>query len=74
LALYGFTASAKAAGNPEYLTVSEALAEYYLKRLSEGGAMVPFWDFDDPQIPGAPRKFIRRRHRRIGRARYGSRS
>jgi unsaturated chondroitin disaccharide hydrolase len=31
------------------------LAGYYLKRLAEGDAMVPFWDFDDPQIPSALR-------------------
>lgn len=54
-AIYGFTASAKATGNPMYLTVAEALSEYYLKRLVEGGAAVPFWDFDAPRSPAALR-------------------
>ena len=54
-AIYGFAASAKATGNPVYLTVAEALAGYYLKRLAEGDAGVPFWDFDDPKIPRALR-------------------
>lgn len=54
-AIYGFAASAKATGNRMYLKDAEALAEYYLKRLTEGGTAVPYWDFDDPQIPSAVR-------------------
>ncbi|MGH6919696.1 MAG: glycoside hydrolase family 88 protein, partial [Geminicoccaceae bacterium] len=52
-AIYGFAATARATGKPEYLDLAERLADYYFARLDDG--LVPYWDFDDPAIPEAPR-------------------
>ena len=52
-AIVGFTASARASGKLEYLRLAERLAEYFLGRLD--ASLIPFWDFDDPAIPDAPR-------------------
>jgi unsaturated chondroitin disaccharide hydrolase len=52
-AIYGFAATARATGKPEHLELAEQLADYYLSRLDDG--LVPYWDFDDPAIPEAPR-------------------
>ena len=58
-AIYGFAATARATGKPEYLELAERLADYYLARLDDG--LVPYWDFDDPAIPDAPRDTPRAR-------------
>jgi unsaturated chondroitin disaccharide hydrolase len=52
-AIYGYTATAQATGKVEYLELAERLGRHYLGRLDE--TLVPFWDFDDPAIPEAPR-------------------
>jgi unsaturated chondroitin disaccharide hydrolase len=52
-AIYGAVATARATGKREYLDLAERLAGYYVGRLDE--RRVPFWDFDDPAIPDAPR-------------------
>jgi unsaturated chondroitin disaccharide hydrolase len=52
-AIYGFAATARATGKPEYLELAERLADYFFRRL--GDDLVPYWDFDDPAIPDAPR-------------------
>ncbi len=52
-AIYGFVASYAATGTPAYLEQAELLAEYWARRV--GDDLVPFWDFDDPSIPAAPR-------------------
>ena len=52
-AIYGFAATAAATRNGAYLEVAETLGRRYLERL--GDHPVPFWDFDDPAIPDAPR-------------------
>ncbi|MGH6704971.1 MAG: glycoside hydrolase family 88 protein [Bradyrhizobium sp.] len=52
-AIYGYVRTAEATGKREYLDLAESLAEYYLRRT--GPDLVPFWDFDDPNIPHAPR-------------------
>jgi unsaturated chondroitin disaccharide hydrolase len=52
-AILGFTATAGATGNREYLELAERLADYFLFRLGDDWA--PYWDFDDPAIPNAPR-------------------
>ncbi len=52
-AIYGFVATYAATGKSEYLTLAERLATYWLRRA--GADLVPFWDFDDPAIPHAPR-------------------
>jgi unsaturated chondroitin disaccharide hydrolase len=52
-AIYGYVRTAEATGRREYLDLAETLADYYLRRT--GADLVPFWDFDDPNIPDAPR-------------------
>ncbi len=52
-AIYGYVATAAATGKRVYLDLAEQLAEYWFRRVGED--LVPFWDFDDPAIPAAPR-------------------
>ena len=52
-AIYGYVRTAEATGKREYLDLAETLADYYLRRT--GPELVPFWDFDDPDIPDAPK-------------------
>lgn len=52
-AIYGFAASARATGKRTYLDLAERLARRFLDRLDD--SLIPFWDFDDPAIPEAPR-------------------
>jgi unsaturated chondroitin disaccharide hydrolase len=52
-AIYGYVRTAEATGKREYLDLAETLADYYLRRT--GPDLVPFWDFDDPNIPNAPK-------------------
>jgi unsaturated chondroitin disaccharide hydrolase len=51
--MYGFARSARQASRPDFLRVSERLADYFLDRLPNDG--VPFWDFDDAAIPNTLR-------------------
>lgn len=48
-AVYGYAATARETGVLGYLDLAEQLAERYLARA--GGAVVPAWDFDDPDAP-----------------------
>ncbi len=50
---YGFLAAHRATGRPEFLTIARRAAEYHLRRMPEDG--VPFYDYDDPRVPAAPR-------------------
>lgn len=52
-AILGFTATARATGKRDYLDLAERLWEYFGRRLGKEPA--PYWDFDDPAIPHAPR-------------------
>ncbi|MEJ1978821.1 MAG: hypothetical protein WDN49_24595 [Acetobacteraceae bacterium] len=52
-AIYGFVATYAATGKPAYLAQAERLAAYWFRRV--GDDFVPYWDFDDPAIPHAPR-------------------
>lgn len=52
-ALYGYTVCYRETKNEAYLRQAEGIAEYILKNLPAD--KVPFWDFDDPKIPEAPR-------------------
>ncbi|WP_299780752.1 glycoside hydrolase family 88 protein [uncultured Formosa sp.] len=51
--IYGFAFSYRETGRKDFLETSIKLANKYLERLPEDG--VPFWDFDDPKIPNAPK-------------------
>ncbi|MFB9052684.1 glycoside hydrolase family 88 protein [Formosa undariae] len=51
--IYGFAMSYRETGNEEFLTTSQKLADHFIERLPEDG--MPYWDFDDPKIPDAPK-------------------
>ena len=54
-AVYGFTMAYRYTHKQAYLEQAEATAQFFLnhKNLPEDG--IPYWDFDDPEIPDAPR-------------------
>lgn len=51
--LYGFTMMYQYTRDEKYLDHAVKIAEYLLPRLPEDG--VPYWDYDDPDIPDVPR-------------------
>ncbi|MBP1841242.1 glycoside hydrolase family 88 protein [Formosa algae] len=51
--IYGFAMSYRETGKEAYLDTSIKLADHFLERLPEDG--IPYWDFDDPKIPDAPK-------------------
>jgi hypothetical protein len=53
--IYGYTLAYRYTKNTRYLNRAIATAEYFLnhKNLPKDG--IPYWDFDDPAIPNAPR-------------------
>ncbi len=52
-AVYGYTMVYRETKDPKYLDFACKVTDAYLDRLPEDG--VPYWDFDDPEIPAAPR-------------------
>lgn len=52
-AIYGFTVVYRETGDQKYLDFAQQVTDAYLARLPEDG--IPYWDFDDPRIPNAPR-------------------
>lgn len=52
-AIYGYTMCYRETGDKRYLDFAQKVADVYLKRLPKD--YVPYWDFDDPAIPNAPR-------------------
>lgn len=51
--IYGFAIAHRETGRKDFLETSIKLTEHFLKRLPEDE--IPFWDFDDPNIPAAPK-------------------
>ena len=51
--IYGFALAYRETGNEEFLIAASKLADHFLSRLPEDG--IPYWDFDDPKIPNAPK-------------------
>jgi unsaturated chondroitin disaccharide hydrolase len=52
-AIYGFTMCYRETKKPEFLSFAQKVADVYLKRLPAD--MIPYWDFDAPDIPNAPK-------------------
>lgn len=52
-AIYGFTMTYRETKDVRFLRFAEKVSNYFLKRLPED--FVPYWDFDAPDIPSAPR-------------------
>lgn len=51
--IYGFTFMYRETGDKTFLRFVEKIADTYLRRLPKD--KIPYWDFDDPKIPNAPR-------------------
>lgn len=51
--IYGFAVANRETGRKDFLDTSIKVADHFLKRLPEDG--IPYWDFDDPNIPNAPK-------------------
>ena len=54
-ALYGYTMMFRETKNPAYLAQAVKVGNYLLKHPRLPADKVPYWDFDDPNIPAAPR-------------------
>lgn len=52
-AIYGYTMVYRETRDPQFLDFAQKVTDVYLSRLPEDG--IPYWDFDDPGIPQAPR-------------------
>jgi unsaturated chondroitin disaccharide hydrolase len=52
-AIHGFTDAFRESGRPELLDAAQRAADWYLARLPTD--RVPYWDFNAPDIPHAPR-------------------
>lgn len=51
--IYGFTMCFRETGKDKFLQTAQKLADVFISKLPEDG--VPYWDFDDPAIPNAPK-------------------
>ncbi|OWW23688.1 glucuronyl hydrolase [Zobellia sp. OII3] len=51
--IYGFAIAYRETGNKDFLNTAIRLTDHFLERLPEDG--IPYWDFDDPKIPNAPK-------------------
>jgi unsaturated chondroitin disaccharide hydrolase len=51
--IYGYTIAYRETGDKNFLRFAEKITDVYLKRLPED--YIPYWDFDDPNIPDAPK-------------------
>lgn len=52
-AIYGFSMCYRETKKPEFLDFAQKVADVYLKDLPAD--LIPYWDFNDPAIPNAPR-------------------
>lgn len=53
--IYGFTLMYRETKDPKYLDVAEKMAGFYLNHPNLPEDKIPYWDFDAPDIPDAPR-------------------
>jgi len=51
--IYGFAVAYRETGEQAFLDTAIKVADHYINKLPEDG--IPYWDFDDPKIPNAPR-------------------
>ncbi len=54
-ALYGFTMMYRETGRPAYLVQAKHIAAYLINHPQMPSDKIPYWDFDAPSIPNAPR-------------------
>ena len=53
--LYGFTMCYRETGNKTYLHQAEEIAKFIFNNPNLPKDLVPYWDYNDPAIPNAPR-------------------
>ena len=53
--LYGFVMSYRYTQNPEFLKIAENIAGFVFSHPNLPKDFIPYWDFNDPAIPNAPR-------------------
>ena len=53
--LYGYTVCYRETGKKEYLDIAEKIAGFMLNHPNLPEDMIPYWDFNAPEIPDAPR-------------------
>lgn len=53
-AIYGFTMCYRETKNTKFLDFAQKVTDVYLKNLPDE-SLIPFWDFNAPDIPNAPR-------------------
>jgi hypothetical protein len=53
--LYGYTECYAETKKPEYLIQAIAIAKYIIQNPKIPENNIPYWDYDDPKIPDAPR-------------------
>lgn len=53
--LYGYTMCYRETGNPVYLEQAEKIADFYLNHPNLPEDLIPYWDFNAPNIPNEPR-------------------
>jgi len=51
--IYAFTSTAKITGRADFLATAQKMADYFINHLPTDH--VPYWDFNAPTIPNAPR-------------------
>ncbi len=54
-ALYGFTMCYRETKNPQYLKQAEKVADYIFSHPNLPEDLIPYWDFNAPNIPNEPR-------------------
>lgn len=54
-ALYGFTMMYRETGRPNYLAQAKHVAAYLINHPQMPSDKIPYWDYDAPHIPNAPR-------------------
>lgn len=52
-AIYGYTMTYRETKEEKFLDFAQRVTDVYLSQLPED--LVPYWDFDDPAVPNAPR-------------------
>ncbi|WP_201983402.1 glycoside hydrolase family 88 protein [Hymenobacter rubidus] len=54
-AIYGYTMVYRETKNPKFLQAAMHAADYFLQQTSKVPDHIPYWDFNAPDIPNAPR-------------------
>jgi len=52
---YGFAVTFRETGDPIFLEYARKTAEFYMEHPRLPEDLIPYWDFNDPDIPNAPR-------------------